>query len=55
MKALAAYLEEEHRDKNNHKDEPQLDTSDWSKVFAKNIPQQNNGSDCGMFTCNFAE
>ena len=53
VKALAAYLEEEHQDKNKNK--PPLDTSDWSKVIAKKIPQQMNGSDCGMFTCKFAE
>ena len=51
VKALASYLEEEHQDK---KKAP-LDTSDWSKVIAKEIPQQMNGSDCGMFTCKFAE
>merc|ERR1719239_163603 len=55
VKALAAYLEKEHQDKNLHKDQPPLDTSDWSKVIAKKIPQQMNGSDCGMFTCKFAE
>ena len=49
--ALASYLEEEHRDKRGSS----LDTSDWSKVIAKEIPQQMNGSDCGMFTCKFAE
>ena len=51
MTALASYLEEEHQDKKKS----QLDTSDWSKVIAKKIPQQMNGSDCGMFTCKFAE
>ena len=51
MTALASYLEDEHQDK---KGSP-LDTSSWSKVIAKKIPQQMNGSDCGMFTCKFAE
>ena len=49
--ALASYLEEEHKDKKGRS----LDTGDWSKVIAKKIPQQMNGSDCGMFTCKFAE
>ena len=51
MTALASYLEEEHQDKKKS----QLDTSDWSKVIAKKIPQQMNGSDCGMFPCKFAD
>ena len=32
-----------------------MDLSNWSQVIAKQIPQQMNGSDCGMFTCKFAE
>ncbi|KAI8373965.1 hypothetical protein EDC96DRAFT_437821 [Choanephora cucurbitarum] len=45
------YLEKEHLDK---KKEP-LDTSDWTKETPKDIPRQENMSDCGAFTCTFAE
>ena len=29
--------------------------SEWKQDIAKKIPKQTNGSDCGMFTCKFAE
>ena len=32
-----------------------MDLSEWKQIIAKKIPQQMNGSDCGMFTCKFAE
>ena len=48
---LADYLCEEHKAKK----ETELDMSEWKKVIAENIPQQMNGSDCGMFACKFAE
>eukprot|EP00092_Neocalanus_flemingeri_P032787 GFUD01035660.1.p1 GENE.GFUD01035660.1~~GFUD01035660.1.p1 ORF type:complete len:633 (-),score=244.13 GFUD01035660.1:234-2132(-) len=51
LKSLAEYLKEEHLDK---KGTP-LDLANWSQVIAKQIPQQMNGSDCGMFACKFAE
>ncbi|XP_029974540.1 sentrin-specific protease 1 [Salarias fasciatus] len=50
---LLDYLEKESKDKKG-KD---LDTSDWtlhSKTRSE-IPQQMNGSDCGMFTCKYAD
>ncbi|XP_024883785.1 sentrin-specific protease 1-like [Temnothorax curvispinosus] len=31
------------------------DMSDWEFYSAKNIPQHTNGSDCGVFSCMFAE
>ncbi|KAI8090220.1 Senp1 mutant in complex with sumo-1 [Gilbertella persicaria] len=45
------YLEKEHLDK---KKTP-IDTSDWKKETPKDIPRQENMSDCGAFTCTFAE
>jgi len=48
---LFKYLKEEHLDK---KKEP-MDTTHWKTELKKEIPQQMNGSDCGMFTCKFAE
>ena len=46
------YLKDEHSDK---KAGAQFDLSNWNCLHVKDIPQQMNGSDCGMFTCKFAE
>uniref|UniRef100_A0A1B6D8K8 Ubiquitin-like protease family profile domain-containing protein n=1 Tax=Clastoptera arizonana TaxID=38151 RepID=A0A1B6D8K8_9HEMI len=51
LKLLLKYLEDESLDK---KKLP-YDTSDWKLENVKDIPQQMNGSDCGMFSCMFAE
>ncbi|XP_076235325.1 uncharacterized protein LOC143179827 [Calliopsis andreniformis] len=51
LSALRQYLEDESLDK---KKKP-YDTSNWKLECAKNIPQQMNGSDCGVFSCMFAE
>lgn len=51
LSALRQYLEDESLDK---KKQP-YDTSNWKLECAKNIPQQMNGSDCGVFSCMFAE
>ena len=40
-------LQDEHMDK---KKSP-FDTSSFNSEIVKDIPQQMNGSDCGMFTC----
>ncbi|KAL1021955.1 hypothetical protein UPYG_G00020360 [Umbra pygmaea] len=50
---LLWYLKEEHRAKKD-KD---LDTSRWtlSSLRASEIPQQKNGSDCGVFACKYAD
>ncbi|KAI7903909.1 uncharacterized protein BX663DRAFT_535929 [Cokeromyces recurvatus] len=45
------YLKQEHLDK---KKIP-FDTTGWTKVVPKDIPRQGNMSDCGAFTCTFAE
>lgn len=51
LAALKQYLQDESLDK---KKQP-YDMSDWKLHSAKNIPQQMNGSDCGVFSCMFAE
>nr|XP_023654773.1 sentrin-specific protease 1-like [Paramormyrops kingsleyae] len=52
-KILLKYLEQESHDKRGQ----QLGTSSWVLESKKRneIPQQMNGSDCGMFTCKYAE
>lgn len=49
--ALLQYLVDEMKDKKKEV----FDTSEWKKECVKDIPQQMNGSDCGMFSCTFAE
>lgn len=51
LSALRQYLEDESMDKKKKS----FDTSDWKLKSEKNIPQQMNGSDCGVFSCMFAE
>ncbi|XP_071762887.1 sentrin-specific protease 1 isoform X1 [Centroberyx gerrardi] len=50
---LLEYLQQESKDKKGKA----LDTSGWSLHSKRRneIPQQMNGSDCGMFTCKYAE
>lgn len=50
---LLKYLEQESEDKRGR----DFDTSGWILQSKKRneIPQQMNGSDCGMFTCKYAE
>nr|XP_022308808.1 sentrin-specific protease 1-like [Crassostrea virginica] len=51
LNALKEYLCAESLDKKKQK----FDLSEWRTEIAKDIPQQMNGSDCGMFACKFAE
>ena len=52
LQGLLQYLEDEHMDK---KKVP-LDTTDWELVPCDcSCPQQQNGFDCGVFTCMFAD
>jgi len=51
LSALKKYLNEEHKAK---KGLP-LDMEEWETTLMKDIPQQMNGSDCGMFACKFSE
>ncbi|VDK87195.1 unnamed protein product [Litomosoides sigmodontis] len=48
---LSEYLSEELLDKKKE----EFDRSRWQLVNRGDIPQQMNGSDCGMFACKFAE
>lgn len=51
LKEIASFLQQAHLAKKGSA----LDLSGWEQKNAKNIPQQKNGSDCGMFVCKFAE
>ncbi|XP_015112467.1 sentrin-specific protease 1 [Diachasma alloeum] len=51
LRALRKYLEDESMDKRKKS----FDTSDWTAECMSDIPQQMNGSDCGVFSCTFAE
>ncbi|KAL1490382.1 hypothetical protein ABEB36_013091 [Hypothenemus hampei] len=51
LDALRRYLEAEHLDKKGIS----YNTSEFTLENMENIPQQMNGSDCGMFSCTFAE
>ncbi|CAG2190668.1 SENP1 [Mytilus edulis] len=51
LNAVKQYLCDECKDKKNQ----QFDQSGWSTEIAEDIPQQMNGSDCGMFACKFAD
>ncbi|XP_034551168.1 sentrin-specific protease 1 [Notolabrus celidotus] len=50
---LFEYLQQESKDKKGK----EMDTSGWTLYSNKRheIPQQMNGSDCGMFTCKYAD
>ncbi|KAF9270478.1 cysteine proteinase [Marasmius fiardii PR-910] len=51
FKHLRAYLDAEHR---NKKKTP-FDFSEWNDYTSGDTPQQENGYDCGVFTCQFLE
>uniref|UniRef100_A0A914P8U7 Ubiquitin-like protease family profile domain-containing protein n=1 Tax=Panagrolaimus davidi TaxID=227884 RepID=A0A914P8U7_9BILA len=46
-----SYISAEMRDKKKQK----INTGGWVKDRKRNIPTQENGSDCGMFASKFAE
>ncbi|XP_064874905.1 sentrin-specific protease 2-like isoform X2 [Oncorhynchus nerka] len=50
---LLLYLREEHKARKNQ----DLDTCKWTvgSLRASEIPQQKNGSDCGVFACKYAD
>lgn len=49
---MREYIEAEHLDK---KKEPLADIDDWETMFNAKTPQQDNGSDCGVFSCQTLE
>ncbi|XP_064460955.1 sentrin-specific protease 1-like [Ornithodoros turicata] len=51
LEALRDYLKDESLDKRQEK----LDMSEWTLETVKGVPQQMNGSDCGMFALKYAE
>ncbi|KAJ3893739.1 cysteine proteinase [Lentinula edodes] len=51
FKVLRGYLDAEHR---NKKGIP-FDFTGWEDYILKDTPQQENGYDCGVFTCQFLE
>ncbi|XP_076604522.1 sentrin-specific protease 2 isoform X1 [Chaetodon auriga] len=48
---LLLYLKEEHKAKKGR----ELDSTKWTVGSLKEIPQQKNGSDCGVFACKYAD
>ncbi|KAJ3480271.1 hypothetical protein NLI96_g8480 [Meripilus lineatus] len=50
-RGLRAYLDAEHR---NKKKKP-FDFTDWVDYTSEDFPQQENGYDCGVFTCQTLE
>ena len=51
LKLIFDYLQQECKARKGL----ELDLRKWETFNARNIPKQNNGSDCGMFTCKYAE
>ncbi|GAA5849995.1 hypothetical protein JCM9279_004875 [Rhodotorula babjevae] len=48
---LRAWLVEEHRNREGS----EVDLRDWTDYWNKDVPQQENVNDCGVFTCMFME
>uniref|UniRef100_A0A914Y1E2 Ubiquitin-like protease family profile domain-containing protein n=1 Tax=Panagrolaimus superbus TaxID=310955 RepID=A0A914Y1E2_9BILA len=48
---LLSYICAEMKDKKKQ----EICTNQWTRDSRKDIPTQQNGSDCGMFACKFAE
>lgn len=51
LQTLLLYISNEYL----HKKGQVFDSSNWSFLTVKNIPQQTNTSDCGVFLCAYAE
>ena len=51
LSAILSYLREEHMNKKG----TELDLRHFAKEIVSDCPQQQNGSDCGIFACKVAE
>ena len=51
LSALLEYLRQEHQTKKGY----DLDLRHFAKEIVADCPQQDNGSDCGVFVCKVAE
>ena len=51
LEAMRSYLEAESMDKRKI----DFDTSNWDMIIPKDIPEQQNGCDCGVFMSKYAE
>ncbi|KAL9250793.1 Ubiquitin-like-specific protease ESD4-like protein [Drosera capensis] len=51
LKVLAKYYVDEVKDKNGE----DIDVSSWSYDYIKDLPHQENGSDCGMFMIKYTD
>ena len=51
LEAIKTYLQNESLDKKKTK----FDFTGWTDVMPKDIPEQLNGCDCGVFMCKYAE
>ncbi|OXG23042.1 sentrin/sumo-specific protease [Cryptococcus neoformans Tu259-1] len=51
FRKVRGYVEAEHKEKKGRA----MDWEGWHDYFNKNTPQQNNGSDCGVFSCQTLE
>lgn len=55
LNLLQEYLVEEHMDKKGTDGSIEFNFNDWILSSPKGIPCQQNGYDCGVFACTFAE
>jgi sentrin-specific protease 1 len=38
-----------------YNDQPEYDLNDWKDYIPEDIPLQDNGTDCGVFMCQFVD
>lgn len=48
---LSRFIEDEAKEKSG----VELDTREWRRLFARDIPHQKNGSDCGVFAITYGD